>query len=154
MQDITRKQIENMSDKDLQSLLETCTEISAQRKYQKLYNERQVFCDLYENTWVKLKHKFDESDNFESQYMLVHIDKVHNVYNTSDNKDNVTIVAEFTEQYHIDVLYEDDVELRHIKANCDPESINNITFDTSEVIEFVKSEHVKKIVNEVIDKLK
>lgn len=154
MQDITRKQIENLSDEDLQSLLETCTEISTQRKYQKLYNERQVFCDLYADSWVKLKHRFDESDNFESQYMLVHIDKVQNIYNTSDSKDDVTIVAKYIEQYHVDILDKDDIDLRHIKVDSDLESVNTITFDTSDVIEFVKLEQVKKIVKEAIDKLK
>lgn len=152
MQDISRKQIENMSDEDLKSLLKTCTEISEHRKYQKLHDERQVFCDLYENAWVKLKFKFDDSDDFENRFMLVHIDKVHNVYNIS-NADNVTIVADFIEQYHIDMFDTLEVDVRHIVANNDPESINNITFETDDVIEFVKPEQVKKIVNAVINKL-
>jgi len=157
MQDITRKQIENLSDEDLKFLLETCTEISAHRKYQKLYNDRQEFCDLYEDTWVRLKHKFDEGDNFESQYMLVYIDKIENVYNSNYNSNCVTIVAKYIELYDVDVLDDSDIALRHTSAAnvaSDLEPTNTISFDTTEVIEFVNYEQVKKIVNNVIDKLK
>lgn len=153
MRKITKKQIENMSDEDLKSLLETCTEISEHRKCQKLHDERQVFCDLYENAWVKLKFRFEESDNFENRFMLVHIDKFQNMYNIS-NVDNVTVIAKFIEQYHIDMFDKHDVDVRHVVANNDPESVNTITFETNDVIEFVKPEQVKKIVNAVIDDLK
>lgn len=156
MQDVTRTQIENMSDKNLQSLLETCKEIVANRKHQKMHDQHQIFCDLYDDAWIKLKFKFEDDVNYESKYTLVHIDKVQDVCCAGDDDVSKRVIVKTTyfEQYHLDTLNKDDVEIRHIKANSDTTAINCITFDTTEVFEFVKPELVGKIVETAIDKLK
>lgn len=73
-----------------------------------------------------------------------YIDKVSNVYRVNSDSDEMHIDAIYHEQYYIDVLNEDDVDLRHIVANKDPNSISSITFELSDVIEFVKPECVSK----------
>lgn len=146
--------IDTLSDEDLQSLLDACAMESAVRKQKKLCDDKQIYCDLYDDAWLKLKFRFYEDNAFESQYMLVHIGRVLNIYSTSANNNTVTVDATYIEQYHIDVLDEDDVDLRHVKACKDPLSVNNITFETDDVIEFVKSDQVEKIVENVIDLLK
>lgn len=158
MQTITEEYIDSLSDEDLKSLLGSCKAVYTARQSKKIYDERQIYCELYNDSWIKLKHKFYEGDNFENQYILVHIDKVlniyRNVYRVSRDSDEVHIDATYYEQYYIDVLDEDDVDLRHIVANKDPNSISSITFELSDVIEFVKPECVSKIIDNVIEKFK
>lgn len=154
MQTITEEYIGSLSDEDLKSLLGSCKAAYTARQSKKIYDERQTYCELYNDSWIKLKHRFYEGDDFESQYILVHIDKVSNVYHVNRDSDEMHIDAIYHEQYHIDVLYEDDVTLRHIVANKDSNSISSITFELSDVIEFVKPECVSKIINNVIEKFK
>lgn len=154
MQTITEEYIGSLSDEDLKSLLGSCKAAYTARQSKKIYDERQIYCELYNDSWIKLKHRFYEGDDFESQYILVHIDKVSNVYRINCDSDEMHIDAIYHEQYHIDVLYEDDVTLRHIVANKDSNSISSITFELSDVIEFVKPECVSKIIDNVIEKFK
>lgn len=154
MQTITEEYIDSLSDEDLKSLLGSCKAVYTARQSKKIYDERQRYCELYNDSWIKLKHRFYEGDDFESQYILVHIDKVSNVYHVNCDSDEMHIDAIYHEQYHIDVLYEDDVNLRYIVANKDPNSISSITFELSDVIEFVKPECVSKIIDNVIEKFK
>lgn len=155
MQDITRKQIENMSDEVLQTLLETCIKTVEHRKRQKSQNERyQECCDLYNDTWIKLKHDNDRLDNFEKRYLLVHIDKVEDVY--CPDSDCICVVAKYVEQYQIDTIDEYDVDISYIKVKTNnvSEFDNTIVFSVNRVFEFVRSERVKKIIESVIYKLK
>lgn len=154
MQNITEQYINSLSDEDLKSLLGSCKATYMARQCKKIYDELQTYCELYNDSWIKLKYRFYEGNDFESQYILVHIDKVLNVYCVNSDSNELCVDATYLEQYYIDVLDENDVDLRHIKANNDTNSVNNITFELSDVIEFVKSECVSKIIETVIDKLK
>lgn len=151
MQDLDEKYLESLSDEELDKLYAAYKQVRTQRICNKDYERIDFYRELYNGSWLKLKHEFAE-ENFESQFVLVHIVDVQNVYNMSEQKDNIIIDVKYDIQYQIDMFDENDVELRSIKTIDGDASI--VTFNSDELIEVVDSKQVENIVDSVISKLK